>query len=206
MSELNMDYINSIIIQHEPTSTSATNTSTATSNSLPIKYINCVPKIQYHKYKLVKYSDNNSLIMLIDLDNPELDKIQQLPVQYIQKQYKLFYVNEIILNNIINEIITTTGKYVYPMIFVNYLKQTLKINEKVNFDNSLLLYLRIWSNQIRELSCQDTSNSSNNGTSTSSSTNGIFITDKMRYIGYRICCELLYYYKYIHHSTNSTAN
>ena len=174
LSDLNMDYINSLIIQ-----------SSTSSNNIPIKYINCIPKIQYHEYTQINMPNN--FIMLIDNDDNDdkLNEIQKMNPQYLQKQYKLFYVSEPLLNNIINDIIQTTGKYVYPMIFVNYLKQTLKINEKVNFDNSLLLYLRIWSNQIRELASSSTI--SNND-----------IQDKIKYIGYKICCELLYYYKYVH--------
>ena len=168
------DYINSII---QPNN-----------DNMSIKYINCIPKIQYHEYTQIIHNDNSNIIMFVDNDNPEFSNVPRLSLSYLQKQYKLFYVNNILLNNLIDSIIQTTGKYVYPMIFVNYLKQTFKINEKISFDNSLLLYLRIWSNQIRDI----VSSNTNQTLSTESK-------NKIIYIGYKICCELLYYYKYVHH-------
>ena len=185
LSELNMDYITNLITQQD-----------SANSSLPTKYINCVPKIQTHPYKTITYSGNNHIFILLDSDDKDLSIKENMistnsGLLSLQKQHKIFYVNEQNLSNLINEIIQTTGKYVYPMVFVNYLKQTLKINEKVNFDNTLLLNLRIWANQIRELSSRYSIDQYNCSDSTQAH-------EHITYIGYKICCELLYYYKYTH--------
>ena len=159
------------------------------------KYINCVPKIQVTDF--INISNGRDLLLvpisIIDAIRPILSNIHLL-----NHSKRLFYVNSYYMSILINDIIKTNGKYVYPMAFVNYLKQTLSINEKVNFDNELLLYLRIWSNQIREISNKN------------DITNYRFMPEyvsvncqaplmrTITYIGYTICCELLYYYKYAH--------
>ena len=85
------------------------------------------------------------------------------------------------------------------MIFVNYLKKSLNVNEKINFDNNLLLYIRIWSNQIRELAHKITPalKPMPHKQNKHITTNNIIKDKSIRYIGYKICCELLYYYKYV---------
>lgn len=164
------------------------------SDNLPIKYINRVPKICINEYETIINRRNPNLFMFIDtILKKEVLPILNSSSNLLQQKYKLFWINQFHLNNLIQEIIQTTGKYVYPMIFVNYLKQSLSIDEKINFDNSLLLYIRIWSNQIREIARQYISNSNIHCKSVESF---IQTNSEVRYIGYKICCELLYYYKF----------
>lgn len=167
-----------------------------------IKYINCVPKIQSTAF--MNLSTSKSLL-LVPLDELSSIRSMQSNTQALNYSKRLFYINPYYMSTLINDIIKTNGKYVYPMVFVNYLKQTLAINEKVNFNNELLLHLRIWSNQIRELS--------NKHNIAEYKFSHEYVTDNMpdecmpshvdimrniTYIGYRICCELMFYYKYVH--------
>lgn len=156
------------------------------------KYINCVPKIQVAPYANLSTNRN---ILLVPID--EVESIQQIQssIQMLNGSKRLFYVNPYHLSILINDIMKTNGKYVYPMTFVNYLKQTLSITEKVNFNNELLLYLRIWSNQIRELANKNNITEYKYSLAT---TSDLTVNHKITYIGYKICCELLYYYKYVH--------
>lgn len=170
------------------TNDSTTNDSTNTH----IKYINRVPKITVNEYSTFTHPTNKHLMLLIDNDNKQAIVPLLTDSLRLQNEHKLFWIDEQQLSTLIHDIIQTTGKYVYPMIFVNYLKQSLSINEKINFDNNLLLYIRIWSNQIRELARQFTT----------SKIKPIHMriqsNPDIRYIGYKICCELLYYYKNIY--------
>ena len=191
-----------------------TSSQDATSNAtMPVKYINCVPKIKLTKFETilvpVHQQPNAHYIMLVD--SSQFQQVQKLlsskGVAYVQQYEKLFYILDKHLNTLINEIIQTNGKYVYPMIFVNYIKRELNTNDKVNFDNSLLLYLRIWANQIREISAKyrievfnlDIPIKPSKSASTLLDDDGKPITphDAIKYIGYKISCELLYYYKYV---------
>ena len=173
-----------------------------TKNDLPIKFINCVPKIHVNEYEQLTHPLKQSVIMYVDIADKEhvvqllTSRNDSLTVQF---KYKLFWVNSIQLDSIIREIIQTTGKYVYPMIFVNYLKQSLNVNDKINFDNNLLLYIRIWSNQIRELAHKITPSLKPmpHKTNKITSLNHIIHDKSIQYIGYKICCELLYYYEYV---------
>ena len=175
-------------------------TNTCNTDELPIKFINCVPKIHVNNYSTLTHPSNSSIIMYIDdKDKSTVTSLIQSDDSTLQSIYKLFWVNESQLDTIISEIIQTTGKYVYPMIFVNYLKKSLNVNEKINFDNNLLLYIRIWSNQIRELAHKITPalKPMPHKQNKHITTNNIIKDKSIRYIGYKICCELLYYYKYV---------
>lgn len=145
--------------------------------------INRIPKIQYEEYK--NYSKDPNTILLIPnhlLVSPSIHNIKSL-----NKTFHLFFINIYSLTVLINEIIKTTGKFTYPLIFVNFIKQSMNVKTKINFNEEMLLCLRIWSNQIRELAAKQSLISySINDKSTS------IIT----YIGYKICCELTYYHKY----------
>lgn len=159
-------------------------------SSNQIKYINRVPKINVNNYSIITNPNNKRLSIYVDnTDKPIIKSLLNNSAQ-LQNKHKLYWVDEQQLTTLIRDIIQTTGKYVYPMIFVNYLKQSLSINEKINFDNNLLLYIRIWSNQIREIARQSSSLSLLH--------NQIIHNHDIRYIGYKICCELLYYYMNIY--------
>lgn len=168
--------------------TDFSNLTNPSADDLPIKYINCVPKIQVNPHIII--SNNKQILIIDEKDKPFITPLIETNFTELQKNYKLFWVNESHLSTIIQEIIQTTGKYVYPMIFVNYLKQSLSVNEKINFDNNLLLYIRIWANQIREIARQNNNRFSHSKQKPSNNSN-------IKYIGYKICCELLYYYKYV---------
>ena len=160
-----------------------------------VKYINCVPKIQITPYANISTNKN---ILLVPIDELEYIKSIQSNIQTLNKSKHLFYINPYNLSILINDIINTNGKYVYPMAHVNYLKNTLCVSDKVNFNNETLLYLRIWSNQIREIANKHniTNYKYTPAFLTASSETNHF--HDITYIGYRICCELIHYYKYAH--------
>ena len=147
--------------------------------------INRIPKIQYEEYK--NYSKDPNTLLLIPNSSHELISSSIHDIKTLNKTYHLFFINIHNLTVLINEIIKTTGKYTYPLIFVNFIKQSMNVKTKINFNEEMLLYLRIWSNQIREIAAKLslTSYSIDNK-----------LTTIITYIGYKISCELTYYHKY----------
>ena len=142
-----------------------------------VKYINCVPKVSINVHNT--YTRNGYVLIIDD----QYKDIISPTNKNIEHKYKTYWVNIQYLNTLMHDILDTTGKYVYPMIFVNYIKQEKKVNTKIKFNNDLLLYIRIWSNQMRELSRKAIAKHKPN----------LYNSDIM-YICYKICCELLYYY------------
>ena len=146
--------------------------------------INRIPKIQYEEFE--NYSKDPNTLLLIPNSSYEIISPFIRDMKFINENYHLFYISIHNLTVLINEIIKTDGKYAYPLIFVNFIKHSLNVKTKINFNQEMLLYLRIWSNQIREIGVKSSlSHYSINNNSTK------IIT----YIGYKICCELIYYYK-----------
>lgn len=162
-------------------------------NDNETKYINCIPKIHITQYVNLSLNHN---ILLVPFDMIQYISPLLTDLNTLNHTYHLFHVNINNLKTLLSEIIHTTGKYVYPMVFVNYLKHSLSIREKMNFNNELLLRLRVWSNQIRELAQRQ------NLTEYTYTPDLITNSDTITYIGYHICCALMYYYKYEHYTSN----
>ena len=156
-------------------------------SSSDVKYINRVPKIQVEQY--FNKSTNDKNILLIPISKYDEINSRELSTYQLNQQ-KLFYVSIAHLTTLINEIINTNGKYTYPMVFVNFLKSTFRLTDKVSFSEKMLLYLRIWSNQIREI-CNKS-----NITEYIYSPTSTDPLSSITFIGYQICCELLYYHKF----------
>lgn len=131
---------------------------------------------QQYKDILLAFVPNNLLTLF---NNKQYD--------ILEANHKIFWINEHHMDMLINDIINTTGKFVYPMIFVNFIKQSLNIKTKIKLDDSFLFYLRIWSNQLRDI-YQSLPKYQRN--------KKIF-TPSIKLYAYNICCELLYNFKYV---------
>lgn len=132
----------------------------------------------------VIYIDNNDKILL--------QLLRENKMNIINEKYKIFRINEYYLQSFINDVLSTDSKYVYPMVFVNFVKASLHTNKKISFDDDELLKLRVWSNQLRMTHGFNKYNSFKTRNRTEFHFNEIEL-----YLGYRICCEILYYITYI---------
>lgn len=125
--------------------------------------------------------DNKTFIMFVDKnDNEQQRLLRDNDFKTLNTKFKIFSVNERHLNTLIKNIISTDSKFVYPLIFVNFIKSSFPTNKKIYFDSKELMKLRIWANQLRnEHGLHKKSNHYN--------------TNEL-YLGYVICCEMLHYY------------
>ena len=153
---------------------------------------NTIPKIKMSNDvpKFIKCNKDTYIIYI----NPENDIVNQLfgdnKMNILNRTYKIFLVNLTFLHQFINDVLNTVSKYVYPVVFVNFVKSSVRTNKKISFDNDELLKLRIWSNQLRiTYELKNKHNERNNAKE---------FDNDILYIGYVICCEILYYYNYIH--------
>lgn len=147
---------------------------------------NTIPKIKTSNNtpKFIKHN-NDTYIIYINHDNDNINQLfRDNKMNILNKTHKIFLVNLSCLHQFINDVLSTVSKYVYPVVFVNFIKSSVRTNKKISFDNDELLKLRIWSNQLR------ITHELKNNTKE-------FDNDVL-YIGYTICCEILYYYNYIH--------
>ena len=147
---------------------------------------NTIPKIKTSNDipKFIK-RNNDTYIIYISTDNDIINQLfRDNKMNILNKSYKIFLVNLSCLNQFINDVLNTVSKYVYPVVFVNFIKSSVRTNKKISFDNDELLKLRIWSNQLRIT--YDLKN------------NAKEFDNDILYMGYMICCEILYYYNYVH--------
>lgn len=124
-------------------------------------------------------------------DKHLLQLMRENKMGIINEKYKIFKINEQYLHSFINDVLNTDSKYVYPMVFVNFVKVSLRTNKKISFDNDELLKLRVWSNQLRM------THGFENECFNRSKRNRAQFKDIELYLGYKICCEILYYVIYI---------
>ena len=146
------------------------------SNDTP-RFMNC------GKDTYVIYIDNNDTFLL--------QLLKENKMNIINEKYKIFRVNEYYLHSFINDVLNTVSKYVYPMVFVNFVKASLHTNKKISFDENELLKLRVWSNQLRMahgFKCCSFGMTKRNK---------LHFDEIELYLGYKICCEILYYVTYI---------
>lgn len=147
------------------------------SNDTP-QFMNCGKDIY------VIYVDHNDKILL--------KLLRENKMNIINEKYKIFRINESYLQSFINDVLSTDSKYVYPMVFVNFVKVSLHTNKKISFDDDELLKLRVWSNQLRMAHGFNKYNSFKMGNRTE-----FHFSEIELYLGYKICCEILYYITYI---------
>lgn len=147
---------------------------------------NTIPKIKMSNDtpKFIKHN-NDTYIIYINHDNDIINRLfRDNKMNILNRTYKIFLVNLSYLHQFIKDVLNTVSKYVYPVVFVNFIKSSVRTNKKISFDNDELLKLRIWSNQLR-ITYELKNNTKD------------FDNDVL-YIGYTICCEILYYYNYVH--------
>lgn len=147
---------------------------------------NVVSKIEIDPTSSPLYinNGNKTFILFIDKTNPSLMKLlHNHDIHTLNEQHKIFLINEVFLHSLITNILKTDGKFVYPLVFVNFIKSSLQTNKKIVFEPDMMLRLRVWANQLRN-------EHRHNKIRNSFSHNELFI-------GYRICCEMLYHYTFI---------
>lgn len=150
-----------------------------------IPFINRIPKLKaplnFKPHYI--YETNDAKIIYIPDDNEDAKKLLDAKdFTMLENKYQLYAVNERHMETLLNSIIGTTGRYVYPMIFVNFIKSSLDIKTKIIIPEEHLLKYRVWSNQIRELSHE------------SKAKRSPVFNPKIKELGYQLCCELLHTY------------
>lgn len=134
---------------------------------------------------------NSTFIMYIDNTNEDIMYlVKNNKIIELNSQYKIYKINEHMLYSFIVDIINTEGKYVYPLVFVNFVKTYTRSNKYISFDDDELLKLRIWANHLRL--------TYNKRTNQKFSYNDSHVlSDTEIYLGYKICCEMLHYVLYV---------
>lgn len=163
---------------------------TINKNKLSDKIIdNTIPKIiiSNETPRFMNYGKDTYVIYIDNDDAFLLQLLKENKMNIINEKYKIFIINEYYLHSFINDVLNTISKYVYPMVFVNFVKASLHTNKKISFDENELLKLRVWSNQLRmthEFGMIKRKE--------------LHFNETELYLGYKICCEMLYYITYIH--------
>lgn len=145
-----------------------------------------INNVDIYYSQLPSSTSKHSIISLIYIPNKtqiHINLFNQQRFDILEKDYKIFWINEHVMNSFINDIVNTTGKFVYPMIFVNFIKLSLNVQTKIKLDNTFLFHLRIWSNQIRNLYQSQPKHKR-------------IYTPIIKLYSYNLCCEILYNYKY----------
>lgn len=152
---------------------------------------NTIPKITISNDTpyFINSGKETYIIYINTKDKHLLQLVRENKMGIINEKYKIFKINEQYLYSFINDVLNTDSKYVYPMVFVNFVKVSLHTNKKISFDNDELLKLRVWSNQLRMTHGFESFNRSKR--------NRVQFKDIELYLGYKICCEILYYIIYI---------
>lgn len=151
-----------------------------------IKIENTVPKILIpDSLAPPKYININDKAHLIFIDSSLLNLLNEKNISELNEKYKLFFVNETHLHSFITNILSTDSKFVYPLVFVNFIRNYLQTEDKISFDPHELLKLRVWANQLRN----------EHGFKNKQT----YYNQRELYIGYVICCEMIYYS--LHHPT-----
>lgn len=152
---------------------------------------NTIPKITISNDTphFINSGKETYIIYINTKDKHLLQLIRENKMGIINEKYKIFKINEQYLYSFINDVLNTDSKYVYPMVFVNFVKVSLHTSKKISFDNDELLKLRVWSNQLRMTHGFESFNRSKR--------NRVQFKDIELYLGYKICCEILYYIIYI---------
>ena len=152
---------------------------------------NTIPKITISNDTphFINSGKETYIIYINTKDKRLLQLIRENKMGIINEKYKIFKINEQYLYSFINDVLNTDSKYVYPMVFVNFVKVSLHTSKKISFDNDELLKLRVWSNQLRMTHGFESFNRSKR--------NRVQFKDIELYLGYKICCEILYYIIYI---------
>ena len=146
-------------------------------------YINCIPKLSIpSNFKPHYIMSNNSVeIIYIPVNNVDAQKLlNSANFKELASKYQLYKVDEKHMGILLNSIITTTGRFVYPIIFVNFIKSSLNVKTKISIPEEQLLKYRVWANQIREFNHRNRSHHS-----------AVF-DPKVKALGYQLCCELLH--------------
>lgn len=88
-----------------------------------------------------------------------------------------------LVNDFITEIMSTSEKYISPVVFINLVRNHANTHARVVFDNYDLFKLRVWCNQFREYAseCNDVTT--------------IFNSKKMMYLAYVICSKCIEFAK-----------
>lgn len=152
---------------------------------------NTIPKITISNDTphFINSGKETYIIYINTKDKHLLQLIRENKMGIINEKYKIFKINEQYLYSFINDVLNTDSKYVYPMVFVNFVKVSLHTSKKISFDNDELLKLRVWSNQLRMTHGFESFNRSKR--------NRVQFKDIELYLGYKICCEILYYIIYV---------
>lgn len=110
---------------------------------------NMIPKLKYDGNNLFRVNVNNTSYITFT---------HNMPSRPLLKRYHSFdetpfteYVTERNLIILINDIIATVDKYVFPMVFVSFARNELHIATKISFNSDELAKLRVWSNQLRSI-------------------------------------------------------
>lgn len=139
---------------------------------------NTIPKIKI-KDETPLYTMEHHAMYLTYIPN-DSEKLTNLflndDIAFLNKFYGIYKINEYNIKIFIDEVLATESKYVYPTVFVNFVKKELNTDKRITFDDNELLKLRVWSNQLRMIHKPSTSIS----------------LDEI-YIAYKICCEMLNY-------------
>ena len=146
---------------------------------------NTVPKILVsNDAPLYVNINDKACLMFVDKNNPELmNLLNEKNISVLNEKYKLYIINESYLHSFIVNILNTDGKFVYPLVFVNFVKNSLQTNKKISFDRNELLKLRVWANQLRNEHGFVKKRQSR-------------FTYRELFIAYTICCEMLHYCMY----------
>ena len=152
-----------------------------------LPYINRIPKLSTPLNFKPQYimSGDSVEIIYIPANNVDAQKLlNSANFEELESKYQLYKVNEKHMEILLNSIITTTGRFVYPIIFVNFIKSSLNVKTKINIPEEQLLKYRVWANQIREFNHHNKSRHS-----------AVF-DPKVKALGYQLCCELLHDYSH----------
>lgn len=110
---------------------------------------NMIPKLKYDGDNLIRININDISYVTFTRDalaRPLLKRYYSFNMVPFTE-----YVTERNLVTLINSIVATDEKVVYPMVFVNFARNELRIKNKISFGSDELAKLRVWSNQLRSI-------------------------------------------------------
>lgn len=187
----NSDRLNEIIsemINKDSTNDNDSTDSNDSQSECNLFFENTIPKITMSNETAHFTTDGkDTFVVYLDNNNVELFKLlKDNNFNELNFKHKIYKINDKYLNIFISNILNTEGKYVYPLVFVNFVKSSVRLNKRITFDDFELLKLRIWANQLRLIHNIDISLEQPGKPKQQ-------YQDLELYIGYRICCELLHY-------------